>query len=103
MSNTCSDCIHKDVCYLYRLNYVCAREGCCTNFISKESVPDNSCILDEKSSSLLMDIIEDRCSCCGNPLMQNEGTIIVGRCRTYILCSDCDKRKDEFIKWSDEE
>lgn len=58
---------------------------------------------DEKSSNLLMDIIEDRCSCCGNPLMQNGGTIIAGRCRSYILCPDCDKRKDEFIKWSDEE
>lgn len=35
--------------------------------------------------------------------IKNEGTIIAGRFKTYILCSDCDKRKDEFIKWSDEE
>lgn len=35
MTNTCINCFHKDVCYKYRLNYVCAREGTCTNFMSK--------------------------------------------------------------------
>ena len=31
----CINCIHKDVCYKYRLNYISAREGTCTNFMSK--------------------------------------------------------------------
>lgn len=34
MTRICINCIHKDVCYRYRLNYVGAREGTCTNFIS---------------------------------------------------------------------
>lgn len=29
---TCINCIHKDVCYMYRLNYIGAREGYCTNY-----------------------------------------------------------------------
>lgn len=35
MTNTCIVCIHKDVCYKYRMNYVCAREGTCTNYCEK--------------------------------------------------------------------
>ena len=99
--NICIKCIHKEVCYKYRIAYVGARKGTCTNFISNDAP-----ILDEKSSELLMDIIEKdevRCSCCGNFLNSNEGIIIAGRCRDYILCCDCSKRKAEFIKRSDEQ
>ena len=32
MTNICINCIHKDVCYKYRLNYVSAREGTCNNY-----------------------------------------------------------------------
>ena len=32
-NKTCINCIHKDVCYMYRLNYICAREGTCTDYI----------------------------------------------------------------------
>ena len=28
----CINCIHKDVCYMYRLNYISAREGYCINY-----------------------------------------------------------------------
>lgn len=35
MSNSCINCFHRDVCYKYRLNYVGAREGTCTDFMSK--------------------------------------------------------------------
>ena len=34
MTNTCIDCIHKDVCYKYRLNYVIAREGTCSDYVT---------------------------------------------------------------------
>lgn len=81
MTNICINCIHKDVCYKYRLNYVGAREGTCTEFISDEV----------------------RCSNCGNFLKPNEGTIIAGRWRTFIICSECKDKIDDFVKWSDEE
>ena len=29
---TCKDCIHRNVCYKYRLNYVCANDGTCNDF-----------------------------------------------------------------------
>lgn len=51
MSNTCINCIHKDVCYKYRLNYVNAREGTCADFIFNDAP-----ILEEKLSKLLLDI-----------------------------------------------
>ena len=31
-NKTCINCIHKDVCYMYRLNYIGAREGYCTHY-----------------------------------------------------------------------
>lgn len=37
MTSTCINCIHKDVCCKYRLNYVCARNGTCNDFMSKEN------------------------------------------------------------------
>lgn len=53
-----------------------------------------------------MDIMnkdENRCSNCGNFLKTNEGTIIAGRCRMFILCSECKDKIDDFVKWGDEE
>ena len=32
-NNTCINCIHKEVCYRYRIAYVCAREGTCADYI----------------------------------------------------------------------
>ena len=39
MNNICINCIHKDVCYKYRLNYVCAREGTCINYYEIDNAP----------------------------------------------------------------
>lgn len=36
MSNICINCIHKDVCYKYRLNYVSAREGSCNDYLNPD-------------------------------------------------------------------
>lgn len=40
MDNICINCIHKDVCYKYRLNYVVAREGTCINYYEIPKVDD---------------------------------------------------------------
>lgn len=32
ISKTCINCIHKDVCYLYRLNFIIAEEGYCSHY-----------------------------------------------------------------------
>ena len=44
MNNICINCIRKDVCYKYRLNYVCAREGTCTNYyeMPKDEILENN-------------------------------------------------------------
>lgn len=39
---TCINCIHKDVCYKYRLNYISAREGNCTDYYER---PHGNCVL----------------------------------------------------------
>lgn len=33
---SCINCIHKDVCYKYRLNYICAREDYCTDYYEEQ-------------------------------------------------------------------
>ena len=43
------------------------------------------------------------CSNCGKSLEPNEGTIIAGRYRNFILCDACEKYEENFIKWSDED
>ena len=41
-NKTCINCIHKDVCYMYRLNYLCAREGYCTHYEELKNEVENN-------------------------------------------------------------
>lgn len=96
---TCKDCIHSGLCY---------KENDYDNFPDRcgDFISNDASILDEKSSELLINIIEkdeDRCSNCGKFLKPNEGTIIAGRWRTFILCSECKDKIDDFVKWGDKE
>lgn len=43
------------------------------------------------------------CSNCGKPIESHEASsLILGRHRDFVLCSECKDKVDDFVKWSDE-
>lgn len=52
----CINCIHKEVCYMYRLTYISDREGYCTNYYEEpkkgkwiEKVERRGCFAGDKT------------------------------------------------------
>ena len=60
MTNICINCIHKDVCYKYRLNYVSVREGTCTNYYERP-----------KKGDWIDNQIYGECPCCHSGYMKS--------------------------------
>lgn len=43
------------------------------------------------------------CSNCGKSIEPHEASsLILGRCRDFVLCSECKDKTNDFIKWSNE-
>lgn len=85
MSKTCINCIHKDVCYLYRLNYISAREGYCNNYYEE---PKNGNWIKKVDDVGFVSFI---CSNCGFELELED-------CFDSYYCTRCGRKMTEEDK-----